>query len=390
MSNKIINNILEINKKTKLKTKTLQEISISSDEEEGESKITNFDSDSSDNSLKKFSMKSNTKKVNDKIKKKISKIDDSLSDCAESFIKKKVDVQKRESKKEVYYKIKPIPGYLEYFNLLDKLPDKNERLTSFIEFYKKINDSLIIDNLYFKELNKVINNYKLVIGNIIYLKDYDNRTSPEISDIFNIINFLIYSNKKFLESVDYLPYKKNYITDNVIQNINSSTTNVDKSAIVYNMYKVNELNVFIPTINLENFCYLKKYINLIDVVNTIFISWYILFLHLILYKNIDVNKDLNDEELKSVNNDLKKVKDKCLNFVTDSNIYLKHNINFIKRKVIDKRKNQIGTKQTKLNEININTSLKNTNIMEDIKNDCISLYTNNLQMQKSDDEDDDH
>lgn len=406
MANKIINNIREINKKTKLKTKTLQEISnsLSSDEDEisfktnkfpedkieSVDKIANFDSDSSDSSLKKFSMKSNASKLNDKIKKRINKIDDNLSDVAETFIKKKIEVPKRETKKEIIYKINPIQDYLEYFNLLDKLPEKNERLTNFIDFYKKINETLVIDNLYFKELNKVINNYKLVIGNIVYLKEYDVRTSLEISDIFNIINFLIYSNKKFLENVDYLPYKKNYITDNIIQNINSSTTNVDKSAIVYNMYKVNELNVFIPTINLDNFCYLKKYVNLIDVVNTIFVSWYILFLHIILYKNIDTNtKNLDEDEVKNLNLDLKKVKDKCLNFVTDSNIYLKHNINFIKRKVVDKRKNVVGTKQTKLNEININTTLKNTNIMEDIKSDCMSLYTNNLQIEKSDDEDDD-
>lgn len=280
---------------------------------------------------------------------------------------------------KIEYSFSKIPEQKKYFNYLNNIENKNNRLESFIEMMKEIiNEKKIKDvNGYLKYISSIINNYKMIFGYIIYIKDYDNRTGPEILDLFGIISNFIAINVDIIEQSGYI------LTRKTPQHTVTSLSN-EKNPIKYkNIETINKINVFEPIIKKDSFCYLNKYIILEDIINTFMVSWNLIFLHLLICNNI----------VEQHENEIKKIRDKCLTIVTDTNTYMKSFMTFIKRKP-KANPNDLEkiskTKISKANAVPVSDALNNTNILknneyiqyEDIDED--ENNDNNLDMNDDD------
>jgi hypothetical protein len=256
-----------------------------------------------------------------------------------------------------------------YFKYLNNIENKNIKIENYITFMhdlvkeKKINDV----NLYLKFITSLINNYKMIFGYIIYIKEFDPRTNPEIMDLLSIIYNIININSDIIEESGYVTITKK----NIYKLMNDKTSPIKYSSVE----SIDNIKLFIPTIKEDNFCYLNKYIILKDVISTFLVTWYLIFLHLKICQNIIITTEENN--IAYAEAEVKKIKDKCLVIVSDTNIYIKPYISFIKRKAKniskDIDKNAIKTKISKANNIILSDTLKDTNIIEasndlDLKN----------------------
>lgn len=312
--------------------------------------------------LKAFNAKK-TKQID-----KIQKIEKSINYLEESVI------PKLSNKTEFMFS--KLLDEKKYFNYLNNIENKNNKLELFITTMKEIIcERKIKDiNVYLKFIASLINNYKMLFGYIVYIKDFDTRTSPEILDLFGIISNFISINIDIIENAGYVlsSSKKTQILHTV------TTLSNEKKPIKYkNIETINNINVFVPIIKNEDFCYLNKYIVLDDVINTFIVTWNIILLHLLICSKMTENNE----------NDIKKIRDKCLTIVTDTNVFTKQYLSFIKRKPKTNLKSSekgTKTKSTKANNILVSDALNNANIL---KNNVIKSYDdidnnedNNLDM----------
>lgn len=404
MSNKIINNINHISTKSKNTIKNLKEMEVLSEMVNPKKKIIkkikkNMDEEFDDDGKMDYIKTINYCKIKNKIDEDSSinsikdlsddedefediqkfnndtNIENSIKDLENTMINEEEEndesttttfTNKKGNRvyNKIEYKFNKIDNINKYFEYLSNIENKNGKLENYIGYmHDIINERKIKDlNQYLKNLSAIINNYKMIFGYIIYIKEYDTRTTPEILDLLNIISRIIHTNTAIIDQSGYFLLAKKNLSKIIdekqlpIKFINSET--------------INDITLFTPEIKQDSFCYLNKYIILVDVINTFMISWYLIFLHLEICKNI-IGQDETE---------IKKIRDKCLTISLDTNIYTKPYITFIKRKPKNNTKDteKVKSKVNKASNIILGESLKKMDLTSNDINESNDLSMNDI------------
>lgn len=315
--------------------------------------------------LKKTSKKEKMVKIekkNDELdsEKEINKINEDVKNIKIKEIKEKINKEVKEIKsteKKTKTKIElSCKNKLNYDNVLDNLllnTELNSRLVNFINVFKNAINNNNFNQDYFQNLTNLIYNYKQIISFLSYLKAHYKQVEFEINSIFDIPKNLINNNIHIFEETKYELQKKNTI-------FYSKPILIDNIYVEEKYPVVNDCKYLLEHVSLKN-------IN--DFVNTVYISWVLSIIHVHIFNTMI--KELTDEEKNTLieNNTITKLNyyekylEKFISINNDTNIYIKLNISFLKKKVI-KSASKIENKQEKIINQDI-SSIKNTDIRDE-------------------------